>query len=145
MSGTERGHTIWLFAGSMRGGRAAAVIYTLVESCKAVGVDVLTYLADVLVRVADATGEQDRRAAPGQLGQALRAAASRARVGILGKRAATRPAMRPRPVGRLRSTQRNDIIKMNNSAIIVTSAGRSGGGTDARFRAFGTRALLFEG
>ena len=46
------GRKNWLFAGSMRGGRAAAVIYTLVESCKAVGVDVLTYLADVLVRVA---------------------------------------------------------------------------------------------
>ena len=38
--------------GSMRGGRAAAVLYTLIESCKLVGVDVLAYLADVLVRVA---------------------------------------------------------------------------------------------
>lgn len=36
----------------MRGGRAAAVIYTLVESCKLAGVDLLAYLADVLVRVA---------------------------------------------------------------------------------------------
>lgn len=46
------GRKNWLFAGSMRGGRAAAVIYTLVESCKLAGVDVLAYLADVLVRVA---------------------------------------------------------------------------------------------
>ena len=46
------GRKNWLFAGSMRGGRAAAVIYTLVESCKLVGVDVVTYFADVLVRVA---------------------------------------------------------------------------------------------
>lgn len=46
------GRKNWLFAGSMRGGRAAAVIYTLVESCKRAKVDVLAYLADVLVRVA---------------------------------------------------------------------------------------------
>lgn len=46
------GRKNWLFAGSMRGGRAAAVIYTLVESCKLAGVDVLAYLADVLLRVA---------------------------------------------------------------------------------------------
>jgi transposase len=46
------GRKNWLFAGSMRGGRAAATIYTLVESCKRAEVDVLAYLADVLVRVA---------------------------------------------------------------------------------------------
>jgi transposase len=46
------GRKNWLFAGSMRGGRAAATIYTLVESCKRASVDVLAYLADVLVRVA---------------------------------------------------------------------------------------------
>lgn len=46
------GRKNWLFAGSMRGGRTAAVIYSLVESCKLAGVDVLAYLADVLVRVA---------------------------------------------------------------------------------------------
>ncbi|MCU0862806.1 MAG: transposase domain-containing protein [Planctomycetes bacterium] len=42
----------WLFAGSMRGGRAAAVIYTVVECCRRSQLDVLAYLADVLVRVA---------------------------------------------------------------------------------------------
>jgi hypothetical protein len=36
----------------MRGCRAAAVLYTLIESWKLGGVDVLSYLADVLVRVA---------------------------------------------------------------------------------------------
>jgi transposase len=36
----------------MRGGRAAATIYTFVESCKRADVDVLDYLANVLVRVA---------------------------------------------------------------------------------------------
>jgi transposase len=43
---------IRLFAGSLRGGRAAAVIYSLIGSCELAGVDVLAYLADVLVRVA---------------------------------------------------------------------------------------------
>jgi transposase len=46
------GRRNWLFAGSPRGGRAAATIYTLVESCKQAGVDPQVYLADVLTRVA---------------------------------------------------------------------------------------------
>lgn len=45
------GRKNWLFAGSMRGGRAAATVFTLVESCRIVGVDPVDYLADVLVRV----------------------------------------------------------------------------------------------
>ncbi len=46
------GRRNWLFAGSLRGGRAAAVVYTLIECCKIANVDVVDYLADVLVRVA---------------------------------------------------------------------------------------------
>lgn len=46
------GRRNWLFAGSERGGQAAATIYTLVESCKQADVDPSQYLADVLVRVA---------------------------------------------------------------------------------------------
>jgi transposase len=46
------GRRNWLFAGSPRGGRAAAVAYTLIESCRIAKVDVVDYLADVLVRVA---------------------------------------------------------------------------------------------
>ena len=46
------GRRNWLFAGSPRGGRAAATIYTLIESCKRAGVDPQTYLADALTRVA---------------------------------------------------------------------------------------------
>ena len=46
------GRRNWLFAGSPRGGRAAATIYTLVESCKQAGVDPQAYLADVLTRIA---------------------------------------------------------------------------------------------
>jgi len=46
------GRRNWLFAGSPRGGRAAAVVYTLIESCRMAKIDVIDYLADVLVRVA---------------------------------------------------------------------------------------------
>ncbi len=46
------GRRNWLFAGSLRGGRAAAVIYTVIECCKLANVNVVDYLADVLVRVA---------------------------------------------------------------------------------------------
>jgi hypothetical protein len=46
------GRRNWLFAGSQRGGRAAAVIYTLIECCRLAKVDMVSYLADVLVRVA---------------------------------------------------------------------------------------------
>lgn len=45
------GRRNWLFAGSLRGGRAAAVVFSLAESCRIVGVDPLDYFADVLNRV----------------------------------------------------------------------------------------------
>ena len=45
------GRRNWLFAGSERGGRAAATIYSLIESCRRVDVDPFLYLRDVLVRV----------------------------------------------------------------------------------------------
>ena len=45
------GRRNWLFAGSLRGGRAAAAIYSLIESCRQAGIDMVEYLADVLVRV----------------------------------------------------------------------------------------------
>ena len=46
------GRRNWLFAGSPRGGRAAAVVYTLIECCRLANVDMVSYFADVLVRVA---------------------------------------------------------------------------------------------
>lgn len=45
------GRKNWLFAGSVRGGKAAATVYTLVECCKLVRADPFRYLADVLIRV----------------------------------------------------------------------------------------------
>ena len=46
------GRRNWLFAGSVRGGKAAAVVFSLLESCKIEGVDPIHYIEDVLVRVA---------------------------------------------------------------------------------------------
>jgi len=45
------GRRNWLFAGSMRGGRAAATVFSLVACCRQAGVDPVDYFADVLVRV----------------------------------------------------------------------------------------------
>lgn len=46
------GRKNWLFAGSEDGGHRAAVIYSLVTSCKRLKIDPYEYLADVTARVA---------------------------------------------------------------------------------------------
>jgi transposase len=46
------GRRNWLFAGSERGGEAAAVVYSLIESCRLAKLDPAVYVSDVLVRVA---------------------------------------------------------------------------------------------
>jgi len=58
------GRRNWLFAGSLRGGRAAAIVYTLIESCKLANLDVVSYLADVLLRVAMHPASQVERLLP---------------------------------------------------------------------------------
>lgn len=45
------GRKNYMFMGSEKGGEAAAVIYSLIETCKQNGVDPLAYLADVLQRI----------------------------------------------------------------------------------------------
>jgi transposase len=45
------GRKNWLFAGSMNGLRRAALLYSLVQSCKLVGVEPWAYLKDVLDRL----------------------------------------------------------------------------------------------
>jgi len=45
------GRKAWLFAGSERGGQAAAVAFSLIESCKLAGVEPYAYLRDVLQRL----------------------------------------------------------------------------------------------
>jgi len=46
------GRKNWLFAGSMAGAHRAAVIYSLIQSCRLVDVDPFAYLRDVLLRIA---------------------------------------------------------------------------------------------
>jgi transposase len=46
------GRKNWLFAGSMNGAHRAALLYSLVQSCRLVGVSPFEYLRDVLLRVA---------------------------------------------------------------------------------------------
>lgn len=45
------GRNNWTFCGSDRGGRTAAVLSSLVHSCKRLGVEPFGYLRDVLARV----------------------------------------------------------------------------------------------
>jgi len=47
------GRKNWLFAGSERGGRSAAIAYTLIETAKLNGIDPQAWLTDVLNRIAD--------------------------------------------------------------------------------------------
>jgi transposase len=51
--GIAVGRRNWTFAGSDSGGRRAAAIYTLIETCKLSNVDPRAWLADVLARIAD--------------------------------------------------------------------------------------------
>jgi transposase len=46
------GRKNWMFAGSDEGGRRAAILYSLVATCKNIGVDPFAYLRDVLSRIA---------------------------------------------------------------------------------------------
>jgi transposase len=51
IKGVVLGRKNYMFMGSSQGGRAAATIYSLVETCKQNDVDPLAYLADVLARI----------------------------------------------------------------------------------------------
>lgn len=50
------GRNNWLFLGSEKGGHTAAVLYTLVVSCKRLRIDPYAYLRDVLTRLPTITG-----------------------------------------------------------------------------------------
>jgi len=55
LSGIARrnGHSIWLFAGSDKGGERAAAILSLIETAKLNGLDPEAYMREVLTRIAD--------------------------------------------------------------------------------------------
>jgi transposase len=50
--GIAVGRKNWLFAGSDEGGKRAAVVYSLIESCKLNKIDPFAYLRDVISRIA---------------------------------------------------------------------------------------------
>jgi hypothetical protein len=49
------GRKNWLFSGSDRGGTTAAVIFSMIASCKLTGVEPWTWMRDVLRRIPDIT------------------------------------------------------------------------------------------
>jgi len=51
--GIARGRKAWLFVGSDRGGERAAMMYSLIHTCRLNDVDPLAWLSDVLARIAD--------------------------------------------------------------------------------------------
>ena len=51
--GIARGRKAWLFVGSDRGGERAAMMYSLIQTCRLNDVDPLAWLTDVLARIAD--------------------------------------------------------------------------------------------
>jgi transposase len=51
--GIALGRKNWLFAGSDAGGERAAIIYSLIETCKLNGIDPEAYLRSILTRIAD--------------------------------------------------------------------------------------------
>lgn len=53
------GRKNWIFFGNERGGEAAAVLYSLIATCKEHGVDPRTYLRDVLLRIAKTSDVRD--------------------------------------------------------------------------------------
>lgn len=52
-SAIARGRKAWLFVGSDRGGERAAMMYSLIQTCRLNDVDPLAWLTDVLARIAD--------------------------------------------------------------------------------------------
>ena len=53
------GRKNWIFLGNERGGEAAAVMYSLIATCKEHGVDPRTYLRDVLLRIGKVSDVQE--------------------------------------------------------------------------------------
>jgi hypothetical protein len=92
------GRRNWLFPGSVRGGRTAAVVFSLAESCRLAGVDPVDYFADVLVRVSTHPASKVDDLLARELGAAIRSqAGGRARAGAGRRRKSHRAPRRLRP------------------------------------------------
>ncbi|VAW75945.1 hypothetical protein MNBD_GAMMA12-1346, partial [hydrothermal vent metagenome] len=49
----------YIFVGSERGGQAAAIYYSIVETCKNYKINPLQYLTDILLRLPNCKTEED--------------------------------------------------------------------------------------
>lgn len=58
------GRKNWLFAGSDEGGKRAAIIYSIIETCKMNGVNTLDYLTDALARIPNTLHKNIRELLP---------------------------------------------------------------------------------
>ncbi|MCB1084233.1 MAG: IS66 family transposase, partial [Simkania sp.] len=67
------GRKNWLFVGSEEGGEVAAVLFSLVQSCKASGVNPEKYLADVMKRLMSHSNQKLHELLPDQWAKAQRA------------------------------------------------------------------------
>ena len=74
--GVAVGRRNWTFCGSDSGGRRAAAIYTLIETCKLCGVDPRAWLADILARLPDHPAKRITELLPWNWKAALAAAAA---------------------------------------------------------------------
>ena len=74
--GIAVGRRNWTFCGSDSGGRRAAAIYTLIETCSLNDVDAKAWLADVLARIADHPAKQITELLPWNWKAALALAAA---------------------------------------------------------------------
>ena len=59
------GRKNWLFAGSDRGGKRAALVYSLIETAKINGVNPEAWLADVIRKVPDYPVKKSKSCCPG--------------------------------------------------------------------------------
>lgn len=64
LRGIALGRKSWLFAGSDRGGRRAAVMYSLIVTAKMNNVDPQAWLADVLARIANCPVQKLKKLLP---------------------------------------------------------------------------------
>lgn len=75
---TKLGAKNWLFIGSEESGAKAAVLYTIVENCRRLGIDPQEYLTDVLTRLPGMTNHGAADLTPAKWLQAKRTRPSRA-------------------------------------------------------------------
>lgn len=75
LRGIAVGRKNWLFAGSDEGGKTAAVLYSIVATCKHLGIEPFGYLRDILARLPDHPAERLQELLPVTWASAQRQAA----------------------------------------------------------------------